>query len=270
MFSPVDTYKSRVRAAFSRHAGTYDANAGLQAHAADYSAELLGTLKEKSAIPGGKILEIGCGTGLFTNKLLKLFPEHELTCCDLSSEMLSACKLRLGQKVLESGRISFEALDAEELKCEASYSLIASSFSLQWFFHPMEGINKLLNALVPGGVMFFSVPGDESCKQWKAACERLDIPFTRNPLPKLADLQGIAVRKRMEFRLYDHFVEETHPDAVSMLRALKELGAGTQRNNIELSCLELRSLLRELDSESKPLSTSYQVIAGYFRKVHNE
>src|SRR5262245_43738136 len=95
MFSPDDTYKTRVRDAFSRHVASYDMNAGLQAHAAGYSAELLAKLKEKSAIPDGEILEVGCGTGLFTSKLVKLFPEHKITCCDLSNEMLAACRLRL-------------------------------------------------------------------------------------------------------------------------------------------------------------------------------
>ena len=99
------------------------------------------------------------------------------------------------------------------------------------------------------------------------ASNKLEIPFTRNPLPKLSELKDIALEKRMEFRLQDLTVEETYSDAAAMLRSFKELGAGTQRNNLEMTSAQLRQLLRELDLNSKPLKTKHQVIVGYYRRL---
>lgn len=263
--SYVQSYKTKVQQAFSRHAQSYDHHAGLQAHAATQSAELLQNLKSKAAIPDGEILEIGCGTGLFSSKLVQLFPKRKIICSDLSPEMLKLCSMRLAAQ--ENEQLEFQTIDAEELPEDPQYAIIASSFAIQWFYQPIEGLAKLFKALKPGGIVLFSVPGNQSCPEWKKAAAALNIPFTRNPLPSLKELQDLAIRSCMEFRLSDHQIEETHPDAISMLRSLKELGAGTQRNNLHMNCIELRRLLRELDRAAKPLQSSYQIISGYFRKV---
>jgi len=266
MTNKLDIYKTRVQQAFSKQAASYDKHAGLQAYAAGHSAELLSSLMLRSAVPDGAVLEIGCGTGLFSSKLLKLFPDRPIVCSDISDDMLDACRLRLASQAAYDDRVRFLNLDAEYLDEENKYAVIASSFALQWFFEPMEGLLRLCAALKPGGLLLFSLPGADSCPEWKAATDFLQIPFTRNPLPSTTELQKLAIRSGMEFRFNDHMVEETFVDARAMLRSLKELGANTQRHNLQLSCMQLRRLLAELDRQGKPLRTNYQVIAGYFRR----
>jgi malonyl-CoA O-methyltransferase len=263
----INTYKARVHDAFSRHAASYNRHAGLQAYAAEWSAQVLSSVKSRLALPDGPILEVGCGTGLFSSKLLELFPERTIVCSDISSDMLDACRLRLSSCRSSSERVEFKTLDAEYLRPEAEYALIASSFALQWFFEPIEGLARSFAALKSGGILMFSVPGSDSCPEWKRAAEHLGIPFTRNPLLSTESLRKLAIRSGMEFRLNDRFTEEEYPDAISMLRSLKELGATTQRHDLRLSCTQLRKLLYELDRREKPVVTSYQVIAGYFRRL---
>lgn len=260
-----DTFKARVRDAFSKHAGSYDNHARLQDHAAELTSQLLVQLKDKSFIPDGAVLEIGCGTGLFTNRFAKILPERTIVCSDISSKMVETCQKRMAIH----NNLEYCTLDAEELATDTQYALIASSFALQWFYNPVDGISRLISALKPGGLLLFSVPGDESCHEWRAASSKLGIPFTRNPLPKLTDLKDIALEKRMEFRLQDLNVEEIYSDATAMLRSFKELGAGTQRNNLEMTPVQLKSLLRELDLQSRPLKTTHQVIVGYYRRNPN-
>ncbi len=268
MPGPTESYKKRVKEAFSKKADAYDSHAGLQAYAAELCADMLAKLEGTSALAEGDLLEIGCGTGLFTGKLIKLFPERKIICSDISKEMIAACKLRIENSSCKQAidNMEFRLIDAEEIQDKSKYGLIVSNFAIQWFFQPLEGLTRLLEALKPGGILLFSVPGDESCPEWKQAANRLGLPFTRNPLPSLIQLQSLALRQGHEFRLQHRLVEETHADALSMLRALKELGAGTQRNNLKLSLLELRRLIDELDRKSKPLKLSYQVITAYFRR----
>lgn len=271
MLSPISDYKLRVKKAFSKHALSYDLHAGLQAHAARHTAALLQSLNTRSAIADGEVLEIGCGTGLFTGEILKILSRRKIICTDISQSMLEACKLRIqlskSANDLSGAEIVFKTLDAEEMQTgNKEYAVIASSFAFQWFYNPIEGMSRLLKALKPGGVMIFSVPGNKSCPLWQKAARKLDIPFTRNPLPDLDEIQKLAGRSGMEFRLQSHLVNEHYRNALSMMRSLKELGAGTQRHNLSLSCVQLRKLLRELDSEM--LQDSYQVISGYFRRLH--
>ena len=240
----------------------------MQAHAADEVSELLSTIKSRLAIPEGDILEIGCGTGLFSSKLVDLLPGRKIICSDLSPGMLNACQLRLTLQNNSIEPVEFQILDAEYLPERTKYALIASSFALQWFFEPMEGLMRSFAALKPGGIVLFSLPGKGSFPEWKKAAELLNIPFTGNPLPGMDELQKLAVRCGMEFRIRDHFVQETYSDALTMLRSLKELGAGTQRHNMALSSLQLRKLMSELDSRGKPLISSYQVITGYCRRAY--
>lgn len=260
------SFKSRVRQAFSAHAMSYDRHAGIQAHAAAHSAALLSSIKSRLAVPDGDILEIGCGTGLFSSRLVSLFPERRIICSDLSESMLQACKLRLTSEE-PAGHLDFQVIDGEYLNESPAYAMIASSFTFQWFFEPLQGLMRLFTALKPGGILLFSVPGSESCPEWRQAAKELQIPFTRNPMPSTEQLQKLAVRSCMEFRINDHFVVETYPNAISMLRSMKELGAGTQRNGQQLSSRQLRRLLGALDNSGKPIVTSFQVIAGYFRRA---
>ena len=268
MTSPVELYKSRVSKAFSKHAATYDNHAGIQAYAANHAAAMIAGLQKKTAIPEGEVLEIGCGTGLFSSHLAKLFPERKIICSDISPAMLDACRVRLKAQTRLDERLEFLALDAEDLEEESRFAVIASSFTIQWFFQPLDGLQRMLTALKPGGLLIFSVPGHESCPEWKSAADRLNLPFTRNPMPAMEQLQKLASANGLEFAIQSHFVQESHSDAIAMMRSLKELGAGTQRNNLKLSCMQLRRLLRELDGTVSPLQVSYEIITGYYRRPY--
>lgn len=272
MTSPVELYKAQVARAFSKHAPTYDKHAGIQSYAANYAASMISSLKKKAAIPEGDVLEIGCGTGLFSNHLVKLFPDRKVICSDISAAMLDACRVRLKSNKTDElpaeKQVEFLALDAEDLEETNRFAVIASSFTIQWFFQPLDGLQRMLDALKPGGLLIFSVPGHESCPEWKAAADRLNLPFTRNPMPAMEQLQKLASANGLEFAIQSHFVQEAYPDAIAMMRSLKELGAGTQRNNLKLSCMQLRRLLRELDDNGSPLQVSYEIITGYYRRSY--
>ena len=72
---------SKIVESFSKHAKTYDRRAFLQKNMAETLASLI---PEKNI---NNILEIGCGTGLFTRHLIALSPKH-ITLNDISSAMM--------------------------------------------------------------------------------------------------------------------------------------------------------------------------------------
>lgn len=272
MISPSRSYKERVQEAFSKGATTYDSAAGLQFLAARITAKLI----EENAhlIPEGPILEVGCGTGMLSSFLPAIFPDRQIIFSDISAEMIQHCRTRVISEKSKSkkkdagqGQFEFRVLDAEELKTHSEYAAIVSSFAIQWFYQPFKGITRLLSALKPEGILFFSVPGDASCPQWRAAAEKLEVPFTRNPLPSYEELKDFADKMGFDFDLEQRVAEESYPDAKSMLHSLRILGANTQKSDVRLNYTQLRKLMKELDGGDDGVALSYQVITGYYRRI---
>ena len=72
---------------FARAIATYEAQATVQREAAERLAELMG---RHFHVLGPRILEVGCGTGLLTRRLLARFAPAELVANDLAAGALPA------------------------------------------------------------------------------------------------------------------------------------------------------------------------------------
>lgn len=269
MISPSRSYKERVQESFSKHVDTYDSAAALQFMAARLTAQLI----EKNAhlLPAGPILEVGCGTGMLSSLLPSIFPDRQIVFSDISPDMVLYCKNKIMEnkefKTAKDSRLSWMVLDAEELKTHSEYAAIVSSFALQWFFQPFKGISRLVSALRADGALFYSIPGADSCPQWRDAAERIDVPFTRNPLPSYNDFIDFANKMGLQYEVQQRVAEESYSDAAAMLHSLRELGASTQKSDMRLNCGQLRRLIKELDASGDPTTLSYQVITGYYRRI---
>ena len=100
-----------------------------------------------------KILDLGCGDGLFIQELLKSFSPANVTLVDGSAEMLEAAKKRLGNKSnINFIKVSFQGLLAGESLNE-NFDFIYSSLAIHHLpfeekKHLYTYIHKLLS---PGG-----------------------------------------------------------------------------------------------------------------------
>lgn len=114
-------------------------------------AEMMALLTEEAVTPPQRILEIGCGTGLFTEQLATRYPQAELTLNDLVPE----AEHWVGEK-LPHRPFAFVTGDAEQWDWGKGYQLIASSSCIQWWQEPLAFIRKAYNALTPGGTLALS------------------------------------------------------------------------------------------------------------------
>ncbi|MBD2869992.1 malonyl-ACP O-methyltransferase BioC [Paenibacillus arenilitoris] len=148
-------------------AGAYDANAGVQREMAGRLAGLCADNRDDGGGRPARILEIGCGTGAFTEKLTAAWPNAQLTALDVAPAMLEAANRRLsssGSAGSEAvGRnISFVRADAETWVSDAapaSFDLIASNACFQWFSRPRQTLHELRRLLRPGGSLAFATFG---------------------------------------------------------------------------------------------------------------
>ena len=80
------------------------------------------------------VLELGCGTGLFSRHLLARYPEGRFVLTDAAPAMIAECRRNLA--AADQARISFEVMDAGEAGGHAELDLIVSSMTLHWLPDP--------------------------------------------------------------------------------------------------------------------------------------
>lgn len=95
-----------------------------------YPIELIRKLKTMTPdILNYSILDVGCGTGIFTRQLADMFTKAVVCGCDINADMVA--------KAAKNTTISFKQSDAETLPYEADeFGMITVAQAIQWFDRP--------------------------------------------------------------------------------------------------------------------------------------
>ena len=198
-----------VTAAFDASAPSYEAHAGVQRDVAARLARLLPDLTRP------RVLELGCGTGLFSRHLVERYPEGRFLLTDAAPAMLAECRHNLTPALCSD--ISFEIMDASRPGGEGPFDLIASSMALHWVVEAAASLERLRALLAPGGVLLYSALGPESFTEWRAVLEAEGLP---SGLADLPSLPGTIEEERLT------------PDAsaLAFLKRIKAAGGLTPRD----------------------------------------
>jgi len=113
--------------------------------------------------PALKILEPGCGTGLYTRMLLDAFRGASVFGVDISAAMV-----RVAKKAIDDPRARFAVADAEEI-ATGSYDLVTSNAVFQWFLSLHRTLARMASLLPDGGLLTFSFFGPETYAELDAA-----------------------------------------------------------------------------------------------------
>lgn len=205
--------KHRIEQSFDEAATAYDRHAVIQRVAARHLAERI-----QARWPHlNRIVEIGCGTGNLTQWLAQSYPVADYLATDLAPSMLEACARRMGS------RLRYAQVDGEQAEC-AGHDLVASSLAFQWFDDPLGAIRRLHAQGVRLGIATLA---EGTFAEWKAAHAQLDLDDGVLPFPSEAAFQELALDlgATVEFET----IQESYPQAMAFVRALKGIGAGTPR-----------------------------------------
>lgn len=151
--------KNLVKERFSKAIDTYTHEAIVQQYIAEQMCNIL-----KKFIPSekkGAVLEIGCGTGLFTRLFLKENTIDKLTIndiCDIS---------KLGLEDLLGEKVSFLSGDAERLNLPDNQDMIVSCSAIQWFDNPVVFLKNCKEKLTDSGILAISSFAPENFKEIK-------------------------------------------------------------------------------------------------------
>lgn len=219
-----------VAQSFGARAETYDDHADLQRGVAARLARLL------PSFTSPRVLELGCGTGLFSRHLLARYTDGNFLLTDLAPAMVDRCRRNLSPAGSRK-RITFEVMDAARPTVDGLFDVIATSMTLHWLADPAAALTALRRQLAPGGVLLYATVGGNSFPEWRdvLACEGLPIGVLDIPdLPGIVDEQRIVADK----------------DALGFLRRMKAVGGLTPREGYAaLPPGRLRRAIRATDEE---------------------
>ena len=119
--------KQLIAERFSKAIATYPQEANVQRQIAD---KMIHLLTEHISFPCSKVIEFGCGTGIYSRMLLQALRPKELLLNDLCPEMKYCC-----EDILRKEQVSFLPGDAETVPFPAesknSLHLHAYVFSIR-------------------------------------------------------------------------------------------------------------------------------------------
>ncbi|CAH0118843.1 MULTISPECIES: methyltransferase domain-containing protein [unclassified Paenibacillus] len=230
--------KRLVRKHFNRHAHEYDRYALVQRIMAERL--LADTAKLASGTTTRRILEIGCGTGLLTERIVRQYPDARLVAIDLCEEMAERTRWKLDAAGI--GRhTELIVADAEEWAAAYAgqpFDLIISNAVFQWFNAPAATCAALRSMLNLKGILAFATfaPGTfaELHEAFAAAERRLGLPHIAHGQTfrggeqwreALALKTGENVPERtFDWRLQRHTCQ--YPSVRDFMYSVKRVGAG--------------------------------------------
>jgi 2-polyprenyl-3-methyl-5-hydroxy-6-metoxy-1,4-benzoquinol methylase len=121
--------------------------------------------------PGMKIMEVGCGTGLFTELFVK-YGAH-LIAIDISHDLLKFAK----ERNLPSDLVEFRMMRFEDGDAERQFDAIIGS-SVLHHLDMLTALKRMYDLLIPGGIIAFAEPNMLNPQIW---IER-NIPAVRKAL----------------------------------------------------------------------------------------
>ncbi len=221
--------KQGIRRNFARRARSYDRHADMQR----LMAQGLMARAASGLARARCILEIGCGTGYFTQLLRQANGAARLVSLDLDAALVAAAQRRLGP---ESG-VAFLVADGEN-PIRGEYDLIIANAAFQWFTRPGETLAAYYRNLAPGGVLAFSTLGpltfQELAGALAQAARNLEVAtLPRLPAQDFGDRETwagyLAEAGFREVRLARELTTATFPSVPEFLRALQATGATNPR-----------------------------------------
>ncbi len=237
---------------FSKHARTYDRYAQLQRSMAERLASLLPTPLPDS------VLEIGCGTGLFTRHLLTQ-PVKTLILNDIAPGMLkilsNSLTLPLSAKLVPGNaeRIHFDKMN-----------LVCANTVFQWFKDTQKVLKKINQALTTDGRLIFSTFGPKTLIEFREAANLMSpiALYNKERWVEMIRDSGFSINS-MNVEIRKIFFSSS----LSLLKNLQQIGAAPIRM---VKTGGLRKLMRDYDSRFSTTQGVYSTWELYYFSLVRE
>ena len=155
----MENTKNKIIYSFDKKASSYDKYSLVQDEVARRLCDRLSSITIKPM----NILDIGCGTGYLSNMLFKLYPHANITCLDISLNMLE-------ESHKKNSSLNYVLSDAENMPFKNNkFDLIVSSFTLHWCFEIEKIFFDIHRFLKDKGLFLFTTVGPSTLDELNTA-----------------------------------------------------------------------------------------------------
>lgn len=248
--------KKHIAHSFGKASQTYETQAPVQKWTADYLNDYIAGLEVDEP---QDCLEIGCGTGFLTRKMLNQFTNSRWLVTDLSPDMVVRCRETVQVQA------DFRVMDGEHPNTDKRFDLIVSTLAFQWFHDLPSALERLINLLKPGGRLVFSTLGKHSFQEWRENLQRLNMSVGLHDYPALEDLQQLALPNcRLHFEKQVRV--QPYENGLDFLKALKTIGAQAPQSGYRpMTGGQMRKVINALE-KSGDCSMTYEILIGDIQK----
>lgn len=258
--------KEKLRRRFSRNVKNYDKYANIQKKMGD---TLVNHIKNDS-LHIKSILEIGCGTGYVTKRLINDFPNAQITAVDIAPGMIEYVKSNI-----QYDHVNFICGDIEEMDLKDKYDLIISNATFQWFNYLEKTTNKLIGLLNTNGILCFSIFGKDTFKELREAFHKaknaLEISEPVSPsqpfysLKELYDIcNNIITRNNLDdikIGFLESYEYEYFNCCTDFLYSIKKIGANNSQSGRNITTPDF--IEKVIDIYDKDYQKDGKVVATY-------
>lgn len=164
-----------------------------------------------------RILDAGCGRGVFTMELAKLHPASEVVGVDIDTAAVNRAQLIAERASLQNCR--FEHGNVTALHFQNEFDLVLCVDNLEHIEDDVAAMKNLAAALIPGGRLVVHVPG--YYRRWLMVGKRVnfDVPghmrpgYTLEQISQKLEQAGLKVTKAN----YTYGILETFTNNISYL-----------------------------------------------------
>ena len=214
--------KQLIAQRFAKARGTYTQAARAQRQVAEKMLQLVAHALPAERQEQLRLMEVGCGTGIYSELLLDRLHPQQMRLVDLCPEMESLInELTARHPEVEA---TFQTADAEQMDMPKGLQLITSCSTVQWFESPSTFVERCANSLLPQGVLALSSFGPDNLYEIKS--------LTGHGLtyPTLSSWQLMIPSTLHLLHAEEERITLWFPSPVEVLRHLKETGVtGTEK-----------------------------------------
>lgn len=245
--------KEQIKRNFSRYANTYDDYASVQKKTADKLMNEVDLSSEKSS----NILEIGCGTGIYTKLLIEKFPYAKITAIDISPAMLNAFSEKIDHKV------KVYCKDGEESILLEKYDLITANASMQWFNDLKRSLVRFKKMMNRNGKIIFSIFGPKTFYELAYTLKKsanINENIVSESFISKGELYNIGRKIFNDFSLKEEMIIEEYSSLAELLKKIKYTGASSGiSKKFTLNRGILNNLERDYQEKYDSIRASYQI-----------
>lgn len=252
--------KQKIIRSFNQVANKYDTAAMLQQQIATKLIQKLPKLYS----PPKLIIDLGCGSGYCTKKLLSHYADAEYLLIDIAPNMLNAAKETLNKR----SNINYLCADIDSLPLQNNVAdIVICSSVLQWCSKIEHSINEI-KRICANGIFAFAVFTSNTLIELKQAWQQIDNYQHVNNFITANKLNNMLQAKFSNVTIQTETIAITYKNIYQLLKSLKNMGScNINKNRIKhlsgKKTLEKLAKNYSLINNDNCVRANFEVTYGY-------